>query len=316
MAQYQIRELAHLTGIQPHTIRVWERRYQLLTPQRTATNIRFYTDEDLRRLLNVSVLCEYGLRISQIARLSPEQISREVERVTARQAASSHQLQQLVLAMLDLDEALIETLLTQAILARGMKNAMLEVVYPFLERIGVLWQVGTVQPAQEHLVANLIRQKLIVAIDGLGPPRPDATARRFVLFLPERELHELALLFAYFVLREHGYHVVYLGQNLPTDALISVVAQVRPEFMLTVLTVVPERAALQAFIRQLCEQHAEQQVFFYGAQTHYEDLVWPANAKQFASMLAFCNWVASGSATKTALGSAAGSLAPLSQKKG
>ncbi len=287
---YHIRDLAHLSGVQAHTIRVWERRYNLLAPARTDTNIRMYTDDDLRVLLNVSVLCDHGMRISRVAQLSAEEIGREVERVTARENSQPHRLQQLVLAMVDLDETRLETYLTLAIQDLGMGRAMLEVVYPFLERIGVLWQVGTIQPAQEHLVTCLLRQKLVVAVDSLGPQRARPEAKRFVLYLPEREMHELALLYMQFVLRAAGHHITYLGQNLPTRDLGIVVAQVKPDYLLTVLTVVPEREAVQPYIQHLSEAYAAQQVLFYGTQVHYDDLTWPANTRRFTDMRDFAAW--------------------------
>lgn len=292
MAEYQIRELAHLTGIKAHTIRVWEQRYNLLEPKRTPTNIRFYCDDDLRMLLNVAVLCEHGYRISRIALMNREQLVREVQAVAAQEVCSQpHLLQQLVLATLNIDEVLFERTLDQAIRANGLEPTFLDVVYPFLERIGILWQTGTVNPAQEHMVSNLFRQKIIGALDRLGPAAADSTARRFVLYLPEGEMHELALHFMHYLLRIRGQRVTYLGQNLPTADLEEVCRTCRPDYLLTVLTVMPERDNVQQYINSLAHRYAQVGLLLYGPQVQHDWLQLPATARRFGRMNEFVEWV-------------------------
>jgi MerR family transcriptional regulator, light-induced transcriptional regulator len=292
MAQYQIRELAHLTGVKAHTIRVWEQRYHLLAPQRTATNIRFYCDEDLRTLLNVALLSEHGYRISRIALMTPDQRSREVESVACLpNNEQSHLLQQLVLATINLDDGLFEQALDTAITADGLETTMLRIVYPFLERIGVLWQTGTVNPAQEHLISNVIRQKVVSAIDALGSCRTSITGQRYVLYLPEGELHELALLFMHYLLRVRGHRVIYLGQNLPTQDLVEVCKLVQPAYIVAVLTVVPERENLLQYVASLARQHPGIGLLLYGAQVQEEGLELPEPARRFRQMTEFIRWL-------------------------
>ncbi len=292
MAQYQIRELAHLTGVKAHTIRVWEQRYHLLEPQRTATNIRFYRDEDLRNLLNIALLSEHGYRISRIALMTPDQRAREVETVASLpHNEQSHLLQQLVLATINLDDGMFEAALDTSILADGLETTMLRIVYPFLERIGVLWQTGSVNPAQEHLISNVIRQKVVAAIDGLGSCRTSVTGERYVLYLPEGELHELALLFMHYLLRVRGHRVIYLGQNLPTNDLVAVSELVKPDYIVAVLTVVPERDNLVQYVASLAQQHPGIGLLFYGAQVQDEALELPKPALRFRQMTEFIGWL-------------------------
>ncbi|QNH61223.1 MerR family transcriptional regulator [Hymenobacter sediminicola] len=250
MGHYAISDLEKLSGIKAHTIRIWEQRYGLLRPVRTATNIRTYCDDDLRRLLNVATLCGRGYRISKIAQLSEKEIAQAVISCNDDVNDYCQQVHSLLAAMLAMDEVQLNCLLNRAIRRLGFEAAIIHVVYPFLQRIGVMWQAGSVNPAHEHLVTHLLRQKMMAATDALSPV-PPASAKRWVLFLPEGEMHELALLFMNYALRARGHHVLYLGQNLPIAGLYSVCKSYQPYAVCTVLTAVPERERLQGFVEEL-----------------------------------------------------------------
>ncbi|MFD2786622.1 MerR family transcriptional regulator [Hymenobacter rubripertinctus] len=285
MGHFSISDLEQLSGIKAHTIRIWEQRYGILQPVRTATNIRTYCEDDLRRLLNVATLCGQGYRISQIAKLSEQELASTVISCNESNHNYCQHVNGLLAAMLEMNECQLVHLLNQAIARNGFEEAILRVAYPFLQRIGVMWQAGTVNPAQEHLVTNLLRQKLMAATDSLPPVTP-ATARRWVLFLPEREMHELALLFMNYVLRARGQHVLYLGQNLPVMELAAVCATYRPHAALTVMTAVPERDEVQGFVNQLSELCPDIALYLYGplAQLAF-DL--PPNATRLALITDF-----------------------------
>ncbi|MBC8085615.1 MAG: MerR family transcriptional regulator, partial [Hymenobacter sp.] len=227
MGQFSISELEQLSGIKAHTIRVWEQRYGILRPVRTATNIRTYCDDDLRRLLNVATLCGRGYRISKIAQFTEQELGRAVISCNDDAHDYSQQVNSLLAAMLEMNEPQLSSLLNQSIQELGFETALMHVVYPFLQRIGVMWQAGSVNPAQEHLITNLIRQKMMAATDKLAPV-PPAGACRWVLFLPEGEMHELALLFMNYALRARHHHVLYLGQNLPIKELQEVCKTYQP----------------------------------------------------------------------------------------
>ena len=165
-SNYSIKDLEHLSGIKAHTIRIWEQRYRLFTPQRTDTNIRYYTDRDLKLLLNVSLLKDNGFKISKIADMPYDEIVKEVAGISDR-FGDDEQIATLTLAMIDMDEVRFEKVMANNILKRGFENTMKKLIFPFLHRIGVLWMTGSIVPAQEHFISNLIRQKIVTAIDSL-----------------------------------------------------------------------------------------------------------------------------------------------------
>ncbi|MFH0759297.1 MAG: MerR family transcriptional regulator [Bacteroidota bacterium] len=219
MAVYSIKELERLSGIKAHTIRIWEKRYNLIDPHRTNTNIRYYTDNDLKRILNVAVLNRQGIKISNIARLNDQELKEEIVRVNRSAHSQDGVVDSLIIAMIDLDEYKLESIIDKSILKVGFKSTVIDVLYPFLDKVGILWQAGDVNPAQEHFVSNLIRQKIIASTDNL-PNTFNPKGRRFILLLPEGEWHEITLLFAQYLLKEANHEVIYLGQSVPyTDVL-------------------------------------------------------------------------------------------------
>ncbi len=237
MSNYSINDLEKLSGIKAHTLRIWEKRYGLLSPKRTSTNIRYYDDDDLKRLLNIAFLNRNGVKISKIAQASREEITSKVSEVMMNRAeisqSANDEVDSMVVAMIDLDELKFVNHLDFLSQRYSFEEVMRRVIYPFLEKIGVLWQVGTITPAQEHFISNLIRQKLIVAIDSVGVELVDDESRVFVLFLREGELHELGLLFYSYLLKSRGEKVVYLGQSVPFEDLKQVVKIHDPDFLLT-----------------------------------------------------------------------------------
>ncbi|MFO7826254.1 MAG: MerR family transcriptional regulator, partial [Cyclobacterium sp.] len=185
MSSYSIKDLEQLSGIKAHTLRVWEQRYNLLKPKRTETNIRFYDDEDLKLILNVALLNDNGFKISKIAKMSLADMKSEVLKLTERSFAYDDQIHSLIITMVELDEERFEKIISTNILKIGFELTMLHIIYPFLSKIGILWQTGSIHPGQEHFISNLVRQKLIVAIDG---QMYTGGGKKFLLFLPEGEL--------------------------------------------------------------------------------------------------------------------------------
>lgn len=237
MGKYSIKELEQLSGIKAHTIRIWEKRYKLIDPSRTSTNIRFYSDDDLKKIINVSLLNNNGIKISRIADMSHDAIRKKILEISEAQHEAAVHIDQMVVAMIDMEEEIFEKILNNLILRFGFEKLITEVVYPFLEKIGILWQTHNITPAHEHFISNLIRQKIIVAIDGL--PIPPKSAKKIILFLPEGELHEMGLLFHHYLTRKAGLRTYYLGQHLPHDDLKKVVEVHQPEILLTCITSSP-----------------------------------------------------------------------------
>lgn len=265
MGHYSIKDLEKLSGVKAHTIRIWEKRYNIIHPNRTETNFRYYDDEQLKKLLNISLLNNYGYKISNIAKLCDSEICKEVQKVSSADKQYDIQIENLVVSMIEMDEEKFEAQLTDFIIRDGFEEAMLNVIYPFFDKIGVLWQTGNITPAQEHFVSNLIRQKLIVAIDGL-PKRSIDNFKNFLLFLPEGEMHEIGLLFSNYLLRKYGHKVIYLGQSLPLKDLAHVVRHRKPDYLLTYITS-PIEGGIKEYIDAMREACPDKPVYVSGMQS-------------------------------------------------
>lgn len=275
MSYYSIKDVENLSGIKAHTLRVWEQRYDILKPKRTNTNIRYYDDLDLKLILNISLLNKHGHKISQIARMSPEELRAELIRVTEKSIDTQDKIQAFILCMIDLDEERFEYLLSQNIKQMGFENTMLKVIFPFLQKIGILWLAGSINPAQEHFISHLIRQKIIAAIDSL---KPNYTAgKKYMLFLPEGEWHELSLLFSNYLLRSRKQRTVYLGQTVPLNDLKEAYKIYQPEFLLSVITSVPPLQHVQQYTYQLSENFPQSTILLTGNQVVGQDLQTPDN---------------------------------------
>lgn len=265
MIKYSINDLERLTGIKAHTLRIWEKRYDIVQPERTCTNIRFYTDCHLKHLLNVSILNKHGYKISEIARLSEKEIAERVMNISMNPSDFETQIESLVVAMIELDEIKFEKILGSAILNLGFEETLSEIIFPFFNKIGVLWQTGSIVPAQEHFISNLIRQKLIVGIDGIPFSTPPHQ-KTFILYLHEQELHEIGLLTFYYLLKKRKHKVIYLGQSVPFEDLVTISAIHKPYAMLTSFTSGINQEDLQAYLMKLAAHFPEVRLFVSGLQ--------------------------------------------------
>jgi len=246
---FTIKELETLSGIKAHTIRIWEQRYNFLKPSRTATNIRTYSNDELKTILTVALLNKHGYKISKIDTMEPEQRYQQVLHLSGDDALNEHLVNQLIGCMIDLDIRHFEALLNDCIQRMGMETAIKTIVFSFLEKIGILWQTGHINPAHEHIVSNIIRQKLVAAIETLSFP---VQARPlFLLLLPEDEHHELGLLFVYYLLKQRGIPVIYLGANVPLKDAQYVVQLKLPEHIYIHLTSMPSKTSFQKFLQGL-----------------------------------------------------------------
>ena len=276
MSNYSIRDLEQLSGIKAHTIRIWEQRYNIIQPKRTDTNIRMYDDQDLKLVLNISLLKDHGYKISDIAKFSLDEISQEVMAISDQKLNYPDQIHALTIAMIDLDEDRFEKIISTNFLQNGFENTMLNIIYPFLTRIGTLWLTGSIGPAQEHFMSNLIRQKVIVAIDG-QVIKYHPNSKKFLLFLPEGELHEISLLFTSYVIRAHHHRVVYLGQTLPFNELIFAYDVHQPDYVFASITSVPAHDEVQTYVHKLCQQFPKAQILLTGYQVVGQDIEIGAN---------------------------------------
>ena len=263
--RYSIKDLEQLSNIKAHTLRIWEQRYGMLKPQRTDTNIRYYTDNELRYVLNVSLLNQNGYKISKIASLSPETIEREVKRITNSKSDHESQISALVIAMIDLNEIAFNKIFNDSILRLGFEATIIQIIFPFLEKIGTLWITGSIRPLHEHFISNLIRQKLIVNIDA-HPKQVKPNAKKFLLFTPENEIHELALLFNYYLLKSRNHDVVYIGLNIPLHDLLSVFNHQKPDYLVSCFTVHPKGEVLKNYLGILSKNFKDSKIVVSGHQ--------------------------------------------------
>ncbi len=248
MSAFTIKDLENLSGIKAHTIRMWEQRYNLLKPQRSCTNIRYYSNDELKTLLNIALLNKCGYKISHIDKMCQEEICQKVLSLRDSEAMQEIIVNELVQDMVDLQTDKFETTLSKYICNFGIENGVLQIIFPFLEKIGILWQTGHIMPAQEHFVTNIIRQKLIVAIDGL-PCNPEG--KTCLLFLPEKEYHEMGLLFLCYLLKKQGLRVIYLGANVPMADVASIAETMRPHLAFVHLISSFQHANLEKLVNNI-----------------------------------------------------------------
>ena len=280
MGQYSIKELEQLSGIKAHTIRIWEKRHKIIEPSRTATNIRYYSDLDLKKIINVSLLNTSGIKISKIADMSLEDMNKKVLEISQLQNDKAVHIDQMIVAMIDMEEELFEKSLNNLILRYSFENTITDIIYPFLEKIGILWQTQNITPAHEHFISNLIRQKIIVALDGL--PIPPKSAKKVLIFLPEGEMHELGLLFYHFLIRKLGYRTYYLGQNVPHDDLKSVYKVHQPDFMLTSITSTPPEP-IEIYLERLNKDFQQCKILASGSQVQKFNGLKKGNVQTFST---------------------------------
>lgn len=280
ICKFSIKDLEKLSGIKAHTLRIWEQRYGILKPQRTDTNIRWYCNDELKNILNVSLLNNHGYKISKIAELNKAEIAAEVSKIVNCQINECEQVSSLIISMVEMDEQRFEKIISNQILKKGFSNTIEHVIYPFLQKIGVMWQTGSINPAQEHFISNLIRQKLISAIDGLVPPE-NKKQKKFILFLPEGELHEISLLYYNYILKSKGHSVVYLGQSVPLVDLQRVYEIRDAHYILSVLTHTMESP--EDYVKGLSKTFPKVNLLLSGYQVLNTKMKLPSNVALFKS---------------------------------
>ncbi len=229
MNRFSISELSRFSGVQSHTIRIWEKRYNALKPMRSEGNTRYYDGEQLRRLLNIVSLMKVDRKVSELARLPDEKLDKLVSAFTLDVKAHDHEeyfISQLIAAGMEYNEAHFEKLFSHCVLRYGLPEAYKKILLPLLNRVGLMWSDSSIPPAAEHFISNMLRQKLYTAIDALPPVKSSSPS--WLLFLPEGELHEIGLLLAHYLVRQSGQRSVYLGANMPLSSMEDVIRSVQP----------------------------------------------------------------------------------------
>lgn len=265
MNAFTIKDLENLSGIKAHTIRIWEQRYSFLNPQRTETNIRYYSGDELKTVLNIALLNKYGFKISHIDKMSTAEMREKTLSLNQAQAQIERMVNELISCMVDMKLDEFEMLLDGYIKSKGIEKTIPQIIFPFLERIGILWITNHINPAQEHLVTNIIRQKLIMGIETCHAPL--VQKKTVLVFLPEGEHHELGILFTNYLFKSRGIKVIYLGANVPLKDVEYVATLKKPDFLYSHLTSVANNFNFEKFLVNVQNRIPEFQVIVSGALT-------------------------------------------------
>lgn len=270
--QFSIRDLENLSGIKAHTIRIWEKRYELLSPERTSTNIRTYSLASLQKLLNITLLYNSGHKISKIAKIPESEIPLAVREIVAKNSIKNHAINAFKLAMINFDQSLFQKTYNSLLSDRSFREIFWDFFIPLLKELGLLWQTDTISPAHEHFITNLIKQKIYTSTEKLQEIEPAKKDKVFVLFLPENEIHEIGLLFVNYEIVLRGYKTIYLGQSMPTENLVDLQKYYDKLYFLSYFTVVPTKDRLDKYIKDFTKRLHEKghsKLWILGQQTKY-----------------------------------------------
>jgi MerR family transcriptional regulator, light-induced transcriptional regulator len=284
MNLFSISQLSQFSGIKPHTIRIWEQRYNAFKPNRSEGNTRYYNGNQLRRLLNIVTLLDNGHKISLLCSMPDEVLNSKVSNLTASELSDStnYFVSQLIAAGINYDTNYFELIFSDCVSKLGIKNAYIKVIYPMMERIGLLWATDSLPNAHEHFISNMIRQKLLAFLNSLDAPDPSSES--WVLFLPENEFHEIGLIYAQLVIRLLGKKVIYLGSNLSIDSVIPVIDQMKPQYLLLFLVHYDLPEQIQKSLDKLASSFNGTKIYLAGNQKLIEQINLNVNTEYLQSV--------------------------------
>ena len=253
-SEFSIKNLENISGIKAHTIRIWEKRYKLLSPERTNTNIRKYSLESLRKLLNINLLYKNGFKISKIANLEPEKIAPLVREIALNNNTENISINAFKLAMVNFDVCMFDTKYKILVENNGFEYVFFDIFVPLMSELGILWQTGAICPSHEHFVTSLIKQKIYVQTEKIQNKKSvDESSPKFVVFLPENEIHELSILYLNYLILSKGFYTIFLGQSIPIKSLKTLLAQNEVLHFITYITVQPSRSDISNYIKLFYE---------------------------------------------------------------
>jgi DNA-binding transcriptional MerR regulator len=255
---FSIKDLENLSGIKAHTIRIWEKRYNVLEPMRTETNVRLYDLASLQKLLNITLLHDYGYKISKIASYPEEDIPVLVREIVSEKSAKNHAISAFKMAMMNFDQELFFTTYAQLLSEKSFKEVFYQVFIPLMTEMGLLWQSNTISPAHEHFISYLIKQKLLINTEKLQVLRPTKTDKVFVLSLPMNEVHELGLMYLNYETLLQGYKTIYLGESVPIESLTDLKKHFESIVFVSYLTVQPDKDSVNEYVHRMIAELADQ----------------------------------------------------------
>ena len=285
---FSIRDMENLSGIKAHTIRIWEKRYNLFTPERTSTNIRYYSLQSLQKLLNVTLLYNNGYKISKIAKLDESHIPIIVREIVANNSEKNHAINAFKLAMINFDQTLFLNTYNSLLSERSFRDIFNEVFIPLLNELGLLWQTDTISPSHEHFITHLIKQKIYINTEKLQLVEPTKKDKVFALFLPENEIHEIGLLYLNYEITLRGYKSIYLGQTMPIESLVDLLKYYDDIHFVSYFTVSPTKDELNAYFDKFSKKlnlSESSKLWVLGHQIQYiTENELPSSVQTFNSM--------------------------------
>ena len=289
---FSIKDLENISGIKAHTIRIWEKRYQLLSPDRTETNIRRYSLESLQKLLNITLLYNHGFKISKIASLDQQEIPILVREIALKSNSEQVSINALKLSMVNFDTVLFDATYEEIILHNDFEFVFINIFMPLMNELGILWQTNAISPSHEHFITNLIKQKIHIQTEFLQKEYlPQHNNKIFVLFLPEDEIHELGILFLNYFILKFGYRTIFLGQSLQTESLETLLSYNADLCFVTYLTVEPNKDIIDQYItdfhQRILKQNGARLAIMGPQQVNIDLAKLPNNIHLFKNVNAF-----------------------------
>lgn len=248
---FSIKDLENISGIKAHTIRIWEKRYNVLAPMRSDTNIRYYDLPSLQKLLNITLLHEHGYKISRIAKIAEDKIPEVVREIITEKSVKNHAISSFKIAMMNFDQTLFFNTYNELLAKKSFREVFYEVIIPLMNEIGLLWQTDTITPAHEHFITYLIKQKLLINTEKLQVLEPTKTDKVFVLYLPSNEIHELGLMYLNYEVLFHGYKTIYLGESIPIESLLDIKKYFDNIVFVSYLTIEPNKDEINNYITRM-----------------------------------------------------------------
>lgn len=291
---FSIKDLENLSGIKAHTIRIWEKRYNVLEPMRTDTNIRFYDLSSLQKLLNITLLHNHGYKISKISKMPPERIPVMVREIISEKSVKHHAINAFKMAMMNFDQTLFFNTYNSLLSEKSFREVFYDVFIPLMQELGLLWQTDTITPAHEHFISYLIKQKLLINTEKVQVLEPTKTDKVFILYLPMNEIHELGLMYLNYEVILNGYKTIYLGESVPTESLKDLLKYFDNATFITYMTVEPDKEHVDQYLRELDAEiikNSNSEVWALGKIVEHIDPKKHPNIKFFHSISELVNYL-------------------------
>ncbi|SDS68740.1 MerR family transcriptional regulator [Gramella sp. MAR_2010_147] len=291
---FSIKDLEHLSGVKAHTIRIWEKRYDILDPERTDTNIRTYNGKNLQKLLNIAFLNSHGYKISRISRMDESEIKNLVNRISASSSEENRAKNSFKLAMMNFDDRLFQRTYNQLRENRNFREIFNDVFLPLLDEIGLLWQTDTIKPIHEHYIVELIKQKIYLNIAEIKSETLNKEDDKlYVLFLPYNEIHDVGILYLNYEILNSGKNAIYLGPSLPLENIDYLMEIHKNLIFVSYLTISPVNTNIHDFISsfqdKICQEKMHEFYLFGQRTREIDSSKLPGNIKVQKSISSFTN---------------------------